>query len=85
MDNTTTPVLNTEMFFSTFEMAQAMVGAERAVPMLVGPITLARLSKLTDISVADFVAKLIPVYQTLLAKLSSMKVRLRILLDGTSY
>ena len=83
MDNTTTLSLNTEMLLSKIEMAQATVGVERAVPMLVGPITMARLAKLSNISVANFVAKLVPVYQTLLAKLASMKVRLRSILDCT--
>ena len=63
-----------DMLLNKIEMAQATVGVERAVPMLVGPITIARLAKLTNISVPDFTAKLVPVYQQLLAKLASMKV-----------
>lgn len=75
VSNTTTPSLNTDMLLSKIEMAQATVGATCAVPMLVGPITMARLAKLTGIDVPAFTAKLVPVYQQLLTKLASMKVR----------
>lgn len=76
VSNTTTPALNLDMLVNKIEMAQATVGVEKAVPMIIGPITMARLAKLTDIDVPTFVQKLIPVYQELLSKLSAMKVRL---------
>lgn len=74
VSNTTEPSLNMDMLVSKIEMAQATVGVNKAVPMLVGPITMARIASLSAIDVPMFVQKLVPVYTDLLGKLAAMKV-----------
>jgi hypothetical protein len=63
------------MLLSKVKMAQETVEKQRAVPMVIGPLTVARLAKLTDIDVPSFVQKLVPVYEELLAKLAALEVR----------
>ena len=71
----TEPKLDTTTLLALVQRAQATLGASKAVPMLLGPITLARLATLEDTSVEDVVAKLQPVYQQLLQRLAELKVR----------
>mgnify|MGYP006296719887 CR=1 FL=1 len=55
---------------------QATIGKEAAVPMVIGPISFVCLAKATDgLSVAQSIAKLLPVYRELLKNFKAMGVR----------
>ena len=69
------PRLDASAVVEKVKRAQAAVGAARAVPMLVGPITMARLASLDGTTVPQVVAKLQPLFEDLLKQLAQMKVR----------
>lgn len=69
------PKLAPEALLQKVQRAQKQLGAAAAVPMLIGPVTMARLAKLDGIDVAGVVQKLLPLYQELLQKLKALKVR----------
>lgn len=75
IDASTAPALNMDMLSAKLEMAQATVGVQKAVPIIVGPVTMARLANLSGIDVPTFTQKLMPVYTELLSKLTAMNVR----------
>ena len=59
------------------KLGQEAIGAEHAVPLVLGPVTLVRLATLAPGAVAsDLVARLVPAYVDLLEQL---KVRMRAL------
>ena len=68
------PRLNADNLLALVKRSQQVLGKERAVPMLVGPITMARLAKLEGTSVGEVVKGLVPAYQELLRLLGGLQV-----------
>lgn len=72
IDETVTPDANFEDFLALADRAQEMLG-ERAVPIVLGPVTLLSLSRITTDETAIFEA-LLPLYGELLAALAACGV-----------
>lgn len=60
------------MLTSRLARAQAALGKERAVPSLVGPLTLVSLAAVEGISREDMIARLTPAYSQLLQRLKGL-------------
>ena len=69
------PKLDASVLTALVKRAQASLGKQAAVPMIIGPITMARLATLTDTDVPAVVKKLTPLYTQLLKELSGLGVR----------
>lgn len=67
------PSPNFASFFSKVADGQECVGKERAVPIVLGPVTLVQLAK-SKTSAPAMVTKLVPVYKQLLADLKAQGV-----------
>ena len=70
------PKLDASVLTALVKRAQASLGKQAAVPMIIGPITMARLATLTDTDVPAVVKKLTPLYTQLLKELSGLGVRI---------
>jgi Cobalamin-independent synthase, N-terminal domain len=71
----TQPKLAADALLAKVQRAQAALGKGHAVPMVIGPLTMARLAALDGIDVAGVVTKLTPLYVELLKKLDGLGVR----------
>lgn len=70
----TKPKANAAALLDKVKRGQAAVGKAAAVPMLIGPVTIARLSQLDGITIPQCVEMLLPAYSQLLAELKSLGV-----------
>lgn len=67
------PLADWSPLLDRVKRGQAIVGAQKAVPMVVGPLTLVSLAK-GDFDRAEMVAALIPAYINLLEELRAVNV-----------
>jgi hypothetical protein len=74
ISNTTAPKLEASTLLAKVKRAQAILGNGTAVPMIIGPVTMARLASLTNIDIPTVVSKLVPLYQDLLKHLKDLSV-----------
>eukprot|EP00892_Ulva_mutabilis_P010097 jgi/Ulvmu1/745/UM010_0118.1 len=70
----TKPAANPAAFLDKVKRGQAAVGKESAVPMLIGPVTLAQLATLEGLSVSECVQRTLPAYSQLLAEVKKLGV-----------
>jgi 5-methyltetrahydropteroyltriglutamate--homocysteine methyltransferase len=70
----TSPKLDSASLVAKIKRAQQALGKEVAVPMIIGPITMARLATLTNTTIPEVVNKLMPVYKQLLQELAALGV-----------
>lgn len=70
----TKPKANPAALLDKVKRGQAAVGTAAAVPMLVGPVTIARLAQLDGVSIQQCVDMLLPAYMELLAELKNVGV-----------
>ncbi|KAK4527654.1 hypothetical protein GAYE_SCF42G5579 [Galdieria yellowstonensis] len=68
------PAPNFEEFLNEISLAQKQVGKERAVPIVFGPVTYARLARCEGVSVDEMISRLVPAYVSLLNSLKSLQV-----------
>lgn len=74
IDTTTTPQAHFADFLAQIRRAQAVLGA-RAVPIVIGPVTLLRLARLdADVNFAALLSALTPLYAALLRELQALGV-----------
>ncbi|GJD12696.1 5-methyltetrahydropteroyltriglutamate--homocysteine methyltransferase [Galdieria sulphuraria] len=63
-----------EEFLDEISRAQQQIGKERAVPIVFGPVTYARLARCEGVSVDEMISRLVPAYVSLLNSLKSLQV-----------
>ncbi|GJQ14670.1 hypothetical protein GpartN1_g6461.t1 [Galdieria partita] len=68
------PSPNFEEFLGEISRAQQQIGKERAVPIVFGPVTYARLARCEGVSVDEMISRLVPAYASLLNSLKSLQV-----------
>jgi 5-methyltetrahydropteroyltriglutamate--homocysteine methyltransferase len=68
------PTPDFKAYLTQIRAAQNGVGPERVAPIVLGPVTLVCIAKLTNISRQDMTAKLIPAYVELLGDLAALSV-----------
>jgi 5-methyltetrahydropteroyltriglutamate--homocysteine methyltransferase len=73
IDDSLEPVLHADAYLDTIKRAQAELG-ERAVPIVLGPVTLIALSRPDSVEEADILADLLPLYLDLLGQLKKIGV-----------
>lgn len=75
LDANTRPSLeNMQSFLDKVLRGQQTVGKERAVPLVIGPITLVHMGKLSGVTSKDMINKLLPAYTRMLKCLKDMNV-----------
>jgi 5-methyltetrahydropteroyltriglutamate--homocysteine methyltransferase len=74
ISESTVPVLNPAQILAKIKLGQATVGKEAAVPMVVGPVTIARLAKLSGTTIAAVIDSLLPLYVDLLTQIKALGV-----------
>jgi 5-methyltetrahydropteroyltriglutamate--homocysteine methyltransferase len=74
VSDTVQPKLEAQALLNKVKRAQQALGTGTAVPMIIGPVTMARLSSLSKIDVPGLVSKLVPLYQDLLKQLKALSV-----------
>ena len=72
LDAETRPSANFDAYLDTIRRAQATLG-DRAIPIVLGPVTLLRLSRIKD-SFDDLLGALLPLYRDLLTQLHGLGV-----------
>lgn len=68
------PTLHSGRFIEHVQLGQAALGTTAAVPMLIGPVTLAALSRVSGTTAEAVTRKLVPLYRQLLQQLAQVKV-----------
>lgn len=76
----TVPKLDATTLVAKIQRAQQVLGKGVAVPMIIGPITMARLASLSNTTIPEVVNKLMPVYKQLLQQLAALGVRCSLIL-----
>lgn len=75
LDANTRPSLeNMQSFLDKVLRGQQTVGKERAVPLVIGPVTLVHMGKLSGVTSKDMINKLLPAYTRMLKCLKDMNV-----------
>lgn len=74
IDDKTTITPDFSDFMTLLSDAQKIVGMEKAVPNVLGPVTYVRIATLNGISRKEILVKLIPAYEKLLAELKAAGV-----------
>lgn len=70
----TKPAADPAALLDRVKRGQAVVGKKAAVPMLIGPVTMARLAQLEGISISQCSEMLLPAYSQLLSELKKLQV-----------
>ena len=73
LNSTSTPIPNWTPLFDRVRRGQAVVGAAKAVPLLVGPLTFVALSR-GDFNASEMVQRLVPAYVEALHELTKLGV-----------
>ncbi|PPT06923.1 5-methyltetrahydropteroyltriglutamate--homocysteine methyltransferase [Geitlerinema sp. FC II] len=68
-----TPTANFGDFLDTVRRAKSVLG-ERTVPIVLGPVTLLRLSRLDGVEFDSVLSQLLPLYQQLLTQLNELEI-----------
>ncbi|MBP0006296.1 MAG: 5-methyltetrahydropteroyltriglutamate--homocysteine S-methyltransferase [Cyanobacteria bacterium SBC] len=68
-----TPTANFDNFIDTVRRAKSALG-ERAIPIVLGPVTLLRLSRLDGVEFNAILSQLIPLYRQLLSELQELGI-----------
>jgi 5-methyltetrahydropteroyltriglutamate--homocysteine methyltransferase len=73
IDNNITPKADFTDFIDIVKRGQAILG-NKAVPIIISPVTLLRLSRLSGVELGEFIGLLLPLYRSLLTELKTLGI-----------